>query len=299
MSADYETNPFPLEGRSFAILRSEVPYACPLHAHSFIEIAYIEAGAGSHEVDGRTYPIRRGDLYLINPRIPHSFLSTGGPDQMLTVVNCIFHAGFIHDALSDCENFLDAFYQFFFNSIVRADGVEPGFIKLSDAPAFGFSSILRQMSMEYENQLPGWQTVIKSCLTNLIVQIFRSHQQLYDGQGALSECSRQIVENTIQYIREQYGRPLHLGELASRVYLSPAYFSRLFKQHTNMTLTQFIQAERVAAARRLLTSTDMQVERIAEETGYRDMKTFYDAFKKITGLTPGQYRRRAQGQDFL
>lgn len=286
----YEINPFPNKEQSVIVMRAVVPDSCPLHAHSFIEIAYIEKGNGMHQVNQQLSRVKRGDFFIINTHIPHSFLSTSKQDEPLTVINCIFSPEFIDNALLGCTDFIEAFYHFFFENFVVSDGEEPNFLSFSDTSPFRFESLFTEMLSEYEKQLPGWQTVIKSCLTTFIIQVLRAGQNSAAGEN-LSDGRRRIVENTILYIREHYKQDIRLDEMAANVYLSPSYLSRMFKQYTNQTLTQFIQNERIDAVLQGLSTTDKSIEVLADESGYRDMKTFYKAFRQITGTTPGIYRK--------
>lgn len=72
--------------------------------------------------------------------------------------------------------------------------------------------------------------------------------------------------------------------------LSPNYFSTLFKKHTGINVSEYIQNLRMKKACKLLKETDKTVIAIAAEVGYKDIKFFYKVFKKITGNNPGNYR---------
>lgn len=69
---------------------------------------------------------------------------------------------------------------------------------------------------------------------------------------------------------------------------------RRFKAATGTSLLDYVQNLRVEEAKRLLENTDLPMEEIGEQTGYSDTSFFRRLFKRLTGLTPSQYRRMFQ-----
>jgi two-component system response regulator YesN len=94
-----------------------------------------------------------------------------------------------------------------------------------------------------------------------------------------------------QYINENYNTPLTLESVSARIGFNPAYFSTLFKKETDKNFTEYIIEVRIQNAKQLLVQTDKNVDAIAMEVGYSDLKYFSRLFKKITGLNPSEYRK--------
>lgn len=84
---------------------------------------------------------------------------------------------------------------------------------------------------------------------------------------------------------------IKLSDLAMQSFLSKYYFSRLFKEVTGSNVSDYIQYLRIEQACSLLRTTDMKITDIASQVGIKDMKFFYEVFKKITGKTPGDFRK--------
>ena len=263
---------------------------CDEHTHDFIEMAYIMSGSGTHRIGGDEYRVQKGDLFFIDPQTVHGFHADTaiGP---LAVYNCLFKPEFIDGSLSQSEEFLDSAYSLFFSSVL-SDNRFGGFIKLSGAPAF--ETYFVEMARECKGKQEGYLSVVKSYLTLLIVKAFRLFRKTLPDGASLSPVRRQLVDDIIGYINKNYNKSLSLGELATRTFLSPAYFSRVFKEYTSQTLTQFIQAQRIRVACDLLRDTDMSVDDIATEVGYQDIKFFYELFQRTAGTTPGHYRKAQQ-----
>jgi len=95
-----------------------------------------------------------------------------------------------------------------------------------------------------------------------------------------------------QHIQDHYDGKISLKNLASSVGMSVSTFSRAFKQTFNTMPGQYITQVRLAAACRLLETTNKTLVDIANETGFYDLSHFSKSFKILRGLTPGQYRKK-------
>jgi AraC-like DNA-binding protein len=94
--------------------------------------------------------------------------------------------------------------------------------------------------------------------------------------------------------REQLYRQadLDLARLAARLDLSRHQLSELVNTHLGMGFSRYLREQRVADARRLLLDrTSLSILRVGLEVGFSSQSTFYDAFREVTGMTPGRYRK--------
>ena len=93
-------------------------------------------------------------------------------------------------------------------------------------------------------------------------------------------------------MQENYKAHINVDEIVSGVFLSKDYFRQIFKKITGTSITSYIQELRIAEACRLLETTDDSSAQIARASGFNDIKFFYQTFKKSTGLTPAEYRKK-------
>lgn len=93
------------------------------------------------------------------------------------------------------------------------------------------------------------------------------------------------------YIKDNYYNEITVDLLSELSHISKFYLIRLFKEMTGTTPYRYILLTRVDEAKKLLLHTAKPVEEIGEQTGFCDSKNFIFNFKKITGLTPLQYRK--------
>lgn len=99
------------------------------------------------------------------------------------------------------------------------------------------------------------------------------------------------VERIVNVMRDRYGDRLYIPELAAEAYFSPFHFSRIFRRETGVAPGQYLTAVRLFEAKRLLTSTSINVADVACQVGYRGIGTFTTRFSAAVGCSPGQYRR--------
>jgi AraC family transcriptional regulator len=86
-----------------------------------------------------------------------------------------------------------------------------------------------------------------------------------------------------------------LGQMAAVAHLSPYHFARQFKATTRLAPHQYVIARRVERAQHLLRKDDeLELAEIALRAGFSDQSKFSFHFKRITGLTPGQFRTSAR-----
>ena len=100
------------------------------------------------------------------------------------------------------------------------------------------------------------------------------------------------VKAATLYIHENYRETITLELLAELVKTSVSKFSRMFTQTLNVSPGRYITDIRITSARKLLEESDKTIADIAQETGFCDHSHFVKTFRRIRGITPGEYRRK-------
>ncbi len=95
-----------------------------------------------------------------------------------------------------------------------------------------------------------------------------------------------------EYIEDNYDQRILVDELAEKCAISRRSFERRFKSATNNTVLEYIQRVKIEAAKRSFELTTKNISQVMYEVGYSDTKAFRTVFKKITGLTPVEYRNK-------
>lgn len=115
-------------------------------------------------------------------------------------------------------------------------------------------------------------------------------RELYAAMRDAGTKSR-IVHETIRYIQQHYSNgDLTIGDIAHALGLTPAYLSMLFKRDTGRTINDYCNEYRIEQAKKLLADRQTKLLEVAAATGYNDAKYFAKSFKRMTGITPSEYR---------
>ena len=100
------------------------------------------------------------------------------------------------------------------------------------------------------------------------------------------------VQPVTARIETSYMEDLSAEKLAQSVYVSPQYLSRLFVRYFNCSVYEYLTAYRINRAKELLIMEhDRKVQEIAHDVGYTDASHFIVMFKKLTGMTPVEFRK--------
>ncbi|PWJ49488.1 response regulator transcription factor [Faecalicatena contorta] len=121
-------------------------------------------------------------------------------------------------------------------------------------------------------------------------------ENLLEGEG---DDGHELVLQVKRYINEHLTDDITVAGIAQYFYLSPNYFSRLFKRVTNEGCNEYIVRKRIEKAKYILAATNMKIGKIAGDVGYRDSNYFSLAFKKQTGMSPQQYRESVRKMEAL
>jgi AraC family transcriptional regulator len=109
-----------------------------------------------------------------------------------------------------------------------------------------------------------------------------------------STLPRGRLRAVVEYIEEHLDAGPTLEELAAVARLSPYYFARQFKRATGLPPHQYLLARRVERAQQLLREGDLSLAEVAACAGFSDQSQFSHHFKRLVGVTPGQFRTRAR-----
>lgn len=120
----------------------------------------------------------------------------------------------------------------------------------------------------------------------------RSLRELVPKASKTDEGS--CITKLKRYIGQHYAEDITLSDAAESVYLHPIYVSRLFREKTGQTFTEYLTHVRIEAAKALLEQREKYVYEISEAVGYHNLKYFYKVFRKITGHSPSEYLEKGK-----
>lgn len=130
-----------------------------------------------------------------------------------------------------------------------------------------------------------------------------SHLKMFfkDITKALKEyCDNNLCSFKIpisQYIELNYSKDLRLKDLAKLTGYSEGHFARNFKEEFGQSFSQYLRSFRIEESKKLLIESSIPIEEIASQVGINSYSYYCSSFKKLTGYSPGYFRKKAKGLD--
>jgi len=100
------------------------------------------------------------------------------------------------------------------------------------------------------------------------------------------------IDKSIAYINKNYASPINLPSICEHLHINMCYFCVLFKEETKLTFSQYLNKVRINQSKHLLETTTNSIIDISLSVGFNNHNHFSATFKKLTGITPTEYRNQ-------
>lgn len=124
------------------------------------------------------------------------------------------------------------------------------------------------------------------------IDMERSSQSQFIMFSGQREHADEEIKKAQKFIENNFQRRITIDELSTKFALSRRSLERRFKRATNNTVSEYIQRVKIEAAKKRLETSRQNITEVMFEVGYSDTKAFRGIFKKITGMTPFDYRNK-------
>jgi len=140
-------------------------------------------------------------------------------------------------------------------------------------------------------QHPVYELLVKAYIYEILAQILRfSIDSCSEMNSHKLINNAHVIKEVIEFINQNYYKPITVGQLSKIANLSPGYFTKLFKQMTSCSPIDYLLKIRLSTAARQLLETNESVLGISIDTGFNNMSYFIRAFEKKFGMSPRKYR---------
>lgn len=262
-------------------------FSHPPERHDFWEMVYVDSGDINAVSDGLGRTLSQGQVIFHRPMEVHAHISNRiSPNNMLVVAftthspameffdKKIFTLGKTEKTL------LSLFTK---EARLALGGSIPGEYKNKDA-------------LNFRNAPFGSFQLLECYLTELLLVLRRG------GEEAVSTpkqetASRQlghssITELIIAYLEENVSAPLTLSDICAKFYMGKSHLCKLFEEHVGDSPIDYFAKLKIKEAKRLLRMEDSTVSRISDYLGYSSIHNFSRAFKRATGISPREYKKK-------
>lgn len=239
------------------------------HQHSDIELLYVLAGTVDFLLGDENFRLESDDFIVINHNELHSFktfadtlyvsmyINYYGLCRSIDLTQLEISCNTTKNYRSEYESLQDILKKIF-NCRFTSEGTGALYLE----------------SLYYQ-------------LLNLLVSRFAVEKNKYTRDSQFRE--KEKLNEIEQYIRTNYQEPITLNDLATALYFSPAYMSKYFKKHFNMSFSAYLCKIRLENAVENLKQTDKSITRIAMDNGFPNTSSFNKAFFADYGRTPSNF----------
>lgn len=236
------------------------------HYHNFYEIFYLLSGQSHFLLKDSIYHLEKGDLVFIAPGELHHSLYNENCEI------CMIYFKKEHLLINRNEHPRSFM------------GCVPALYQES------FTALLSRMLAEHARIDEYSDNFLAVYLQEILLMLMR-HSVMAEKEPDLLNSRDADILLATKYIYKNFKSHLTLDEVSAVASLSPAYFSKKFKQTTGMGFKEYLNYVRLKHAQAALLTTDSTITDIALEYGFNDSNYFKDLFKKVYGKSPREFRK--------
>ena len=238
--------------------RPHLDWYMPSHLHEFSELLYCKRGRACAIVNGKRYTLEEKQLIWIPPNFIHEYQCKGS------------------DVV--CAVFSNDFIPLFF----IAQGKQRIVVKPIDIPEMAYVlDSFYELTSESHLTISGYLNLI--CAKVVSCSEFEEAKRMDEP----------ILQKVIMYISENYTEDITLGKIAKKFGYNEKYLSNTLHNFTKTNFNQFVAFYRIERAKMIIsTQAEKRMASIAYECGFSSINTFNRTFKKITGVTPMEYKNK-------
>lgn len=249
------------------------------HRHDdFYEILFLTQGEGIHTIDFQQYAIRPNTIFFLSPGQIHELALSEDVQGYII----LFTSSFYHFNKTDPHKLFEL--PFFYN---LSQETPP--IYLDNAECIQtLTNLFREAISENKQYLSDKDEAIRALLDLILIQCKRIYP--LSQQDEKTNKGKIMVKRFKQLIEEKCKENLSVKDYANLLAISPNYLSETVKSVTGRTSTDLINDRMILEIKRLLKHTDMGISEIAYSLNFADQSYFSKYFKKLTGLSPLEFR---------
>lgn len=255
------------------------------HHHTAFEITMVISGKGIYATNSTEFEFSDGDIFFFSTDEYHWIKMLECNTEF---INIHFEPRFIWSdnfGISETE-----LIKIFLNRKTKPNN------KLTDhnGSLDTIRTLIYKTEKELEEKKKEYYTMIKIHLVNILVEMIRSYSgKLSESDISYTSETLKYMESALRYIDENLDTELRLETISDVAHMSKTYFSYQFKKLNGISPWDYITIKRIERAITYIESTNLTRLEIALRCGFNNTSNFYYAFKRVTGKTPGDYKKHS------
>ncbi len=253
--------------REKLLIRKKKLYNYDLHWHDCFEIELVLSGNVTQVLNGESYDMNAGTLYMLNPTDFHSIKSSGADVYNIMFSDEVLDEEVLQKILSVEKNIVFA---------------------LSEREMMNIKFMMSQMLYEFENNSDFSDLLIKNYMECLLMMILRK----CDFKAEVKrEAENDSIRKSLLYIHSRFRENPSLNQVAEIAGFNKNYFSGLFHQTTGKTYKEYLNALKLEHAKKLVLTSNIPITEICYAAGYNSLTNFLRVFKSQYGVSPAVMRK--------
>ena len=272
------------EGFDVMVLRQARYMPIKSHTHEYLEFVYLMEGTTTEVIDGKTYTMEAGDLFLLAPGTTH-YDVTFNDDALLFFImarartfDTAFHSLIQHDDILST----------FFSHVLFHD-LQDTYILLKTAGDEILKRHIYELFLEFESVDSYTSRIANVEFEWLCIHLLQKH--IFSIQDAAAHQRSINMKKILFYAEENY-RTVTLDDICRKFSYSRGHLQRIIKKNTGSTFSEFVAGIRIRRSCELLKNQSLQIHDIADAVGFHDDSSFFRCFKKQMGISPSAYRKQ-------
>lgn len=253
-------------------------YSHNFHFHDGYEIYILNKGTLTFRFETFSFKMKHGSLVVIPANVPHSSICTGGELYDRIVIS--MREEYIKSLCTESTDLMECFRKQTDCSLYTAT--------LSEEQLTEFIKLQQKLDDLSQNNLFGNDVLYKAHIMELMVLVNRVIK--YNDMTA-DNIMPEMIHRVLSYIVRCPMEEFSLEQLSEELHMSGTYLSRKFKEYMGISIRQYIVQKKVTGACSLLQSGE-NVTNACYNSGFNDYANFMRTFKKVTGMTPGEYAKK-------
>ena len=252
------------------------------HSHDFSELTIVTRGTSMHSLEGNTFPVGAGDIFLLQGRQRHFFYDR----RDLNLINIMYDPDRIGLPESELRKLPGYCAMFLLEPAYRRKHKFASHLHLSPVPLAHVEQLAEEMERECQRAEPGHEVALRAKLLELMVYLSRA----YIGSKSTEAHALLRVGNVIGALEKDFAKDWKLDELLSIAHMSRSNLMRVFHAATGQSPIEYLLRLRIQKAMALLRNTDLTITEVAMEVGFNDSNYFTRQFKRAQGQSPRRFR---------
>lgn len=246
------------------------------HFHRELELSFVLKGSFICYVKNNKYKLNEKNLFLINCFDLHSFI----PEEEQSILLVMHIDPTFFEVI--IPNFLNHYYDF-----------EKLYYNKNDTVYLSMVSNLAEIVLSFIKSEHEYRYIAIKSIIEILLILYQNLRLERRSKPLPDSEKYEKIKEVLEYLDQNYYKDINLTEISKEFFVSPQYFSKLFKDLTGIGFKDYINRLRINKSLKDLINTKKSITSIAISYGFSSVKTYNRIFRKIIGVSPTVYRKNS------